>query len=230
MHEDVGTERQIIKGRSYQGAHMRLADAVVDVKREIALDRDEEEHPVQVKAKRARGTTVHTLSWKDADMHRDSYVTELLPQGALPGTPSGRVATLSEWLQVGAITVEEWRQLSEMPDLKSHETPASTTRDNVLSAIESISDDGVYAAPHGLLDLRLARMLISSAFNRLQWEGLPEGRLEMIARYASDVDDLEQIALEAAQPQQQQTAQGLDDQAQALLQQGGGANVPLLPQ
>lgn len=234
VYEDVGSERQMIKGRGYEGFHMQIAQRVVDVKHEIADDPNEKESPVVIEAKRKRGVTVRTLSYKDVNLEKYVYLWKTLPESALPGTPSGRAATASEWLQMGAISPDQWRDLMQMPDLASYDSPEASTRDNVLSAIEAIADDGEYVPPHSMLDIQLAKVLVAAAFNRLQWEGLPEDRLELIARYASELVDIEQAALEPQQPAQMMPGAmpGADAQTAALAAAGQGApaQMPMPPQ
>jgi hypothetical protein len=117
---------------------------------------------------------------------------QMAPQSALPGTPSGRRATIAEWIQQGLVTADEGRELSGIPDIKSNYDERFATRDSVLSAIELMADDGKFVMPHPLLNLGEAKKLVASAYTRLEWEGCPEDNLELVARYASALLMLEQ--------------------------------------
>lgn len=194
VYEDVGDARMLIKGRSYEGAHMVLVERLVDVKREIALDPAEDETPVIVSRKKARGVTAQTLGWKDFDLSKTTYLLQVLEQSALPGTPAGKTATVNEWLQMGLITSDEGKELLNMPDLKAELSLSLATKDSVLSAIECIADDGEWYAPHAMMDLALATRLALASYTRLEWEGLPEERLEMLARYIEELRALTELA------------------------------------
>lgn len=196
VYEDVGTERLIIKGRSYEEQHIALADAVLDAKVMIAQDPAQKEVPPRVVRKRARGVTIDTIKWADAEMdeERRPYQLENLPQSALPGTPSGKLATINEWLQMGLLSGDEAKQLLDFPDLKGDLGYALSTHDSVLSAIEAMADDGEWFPPHAMLDLQKAVPLALAAYTRLEWEGLPENRLELIARYVDALRELTQLA------------------------------------
>lgn len=199
VYEDVGTERLIIKGRSYEEQHIALAEAVLNAKVMIASDPEQKERPVRVTRKRARGVTIDTIKWKDAEMDEKTrpYQLETLPQSALPGTPSGKLATVNEWLQMGLLSQDEAKALLDFPDLKADLGLVMSTQDSVLSAIEAMADDGEWFAPHTMLDVAKAVPLAMAAYTRLEWEGLPEPRLELIARY---VDALKEIATMAQPP------------------------------
>lgn len=197
VYEDVGTERLIVNGRMYEQAHMELVKRVIDVKREIANDPTEKESPVVVTRKRARGVTAKSLSFKDFDLEKDIYQMQILEQSALPGTPSGKTATVNEWLQMGLITPDEGKELLNMPDIQSELNLSLATKDSVLSAVECIVDDGEWYAPHPFLDLALAARLAVASWTRAEREGVPEDRLELLARY---IDELEQLTALAQGP------------------------------
>lgn len=194
VYEDVGDARMLVKGRAYEQAHMRLVERLIDCKREIANDPTEPETPVIVTRKRARGVTVQTLAWKDFNLEKTTYLLQVLEQSALPGTPAGKTATVNEWLQMGLITPDEGKELLNMPDLKAELSLALSTKDSVLSAIECIADDGDWYAPHAMMDLQMATRLALASYTRLEWEGLPEDRLEMLARYIEELRSLIELS------------------------------------
>jgi hypothetical protein len=203
VYEDVGTERLIVKGRSYEECHIELADVLLDAKAIIAKDPAQKESPVRVTRKRARGITIESIKWADAEMDEDNrpYQLENLPQSALPGTPSGKLATVSEWLQMGLLTPEEAKGLLDFPDLKANLGLMMSTQDSVLSAIESMADEGEYWAPHPMLDIGKATALAMAAYTRLEWEGCADDRLELISRYVDALKELSSQAQPPAMPQ-----------------------------
>jgi hypothetical protein len=159
--------------------------------------------------------TIQSLKFKDVDLDRDLYMLEVAPQSGLPGTPSGRKAAVSEWIQIGLCSPDEGRELLGMPDLKSADDEKFATRDSVLSAVEQMADDGIYTPPHPLLDIQQAKKLIASAFSRLEWEGCPETNLELIARYASQLLALEAATMPPPEMQQAVPQQPLPQQLTA---------------
>jgi hypothetical protein len=198
VYEDVGDARMLLKGRAYEKAHLDLVRSLLDVKREIAKDplEKDKERSLTVKRKRARGVTVQTFKWADFELEEESTVMSLLEQSALPGTPAGRTATVGEWLQLGLVTTDQGKALLDMPDIKANLSLTLSTQDSVLSAIECIAEDGEWYAPHPMLDLQLALQLAVASFTVLEREGLPEARLETVARYIEDLRAMQ----EAAQP------------------------------
>jgi hypothetical protein len=119
---------------------------------------------------------------------------QILEQSALPGTPSGKTATVNEWLQMGLISADEGKELLNMPDIKSELSMSLATKDSVLSAVECIIDDGDWYPPHPFLDLNLAMRLAVASYTRAEREGVPELNLEMLARYISELQQLQALA------------------------------------
>jgi hypothetical protein len=193
VYEDVGDARMLLKGRQYESAHLRLAEILIDVKQEIAKS-SEKESPVVVQRKGARGVTVASLSFRDWDMDKYVYQMQLLEQSALPGTPSGKTATVQEWLQMGLISIDEGKELLNMPDVKAELSLSLSTKNSVLSAIESMADEGEYPEPHAFMDLALAARLAMASYTRMEQEGLPDDRLELLAIYISDLQALTEAA------------------------------------
>ncbi|MEE8346401.1 MAG: hypothetical protein V3S20_03535, partial [Dehalococcoidia bacterium] len=210
--QDVSTERFILKGRDYEQVHMHLAKRLIETKRDIALDPDEEEKPVRVPIRSGRGETVKTIKWGSAELEEEEYIMKVLPQSALPGTPTGRVATVEGWIAAGLITPEEGKGLLDFPDLKEHESLEQATKDAILSAIQVMIDEGEYVTPEPMMDLQMAMPLVSSAYNRFRWEGAPEENLELLTRFNDDIiammeDAAQQAAAPAGDLQQPQAPQ-----------------------
>ena len=223
-YEDVGTERFILKGRDYEQAHMQLAKLIVMEKRDIARDDDEEERPLMVPVRSGRGETVKTIKWADAELEEEHYVMKVLPQSALPGSPTGRVATVEGWIAAGLISPDEGKSLLDFPDLEEHESLAQAARDSILSAIQAMIDDGEYVPPEPMMDLEMAIPLVSSAYNRLRWEGAPEERLELLTRFNDDVIAMQQQATAPAAPAMPAQAAPAPELGAALPQ--GGLQAP----
>lgn len=222
--QDIGTERFVLAGRDYEEAHMDVARLIVEEKRDIAADPDEEERPIRVptKAKRGRGETVRTIKWGEAGLAEEDYILKVLPQSALPGTPTGRIATVEGWIASGLISPEDGRELLDFPDLATSTSLSQAARDAILSAIHVMIEDGEYVTPGPMMDLEMAMPLVAAAYNRHQWEGAPEAHLELLTRFN---DDAERMLADAAQPAPQQPAQGPD--IGAALPQGAVQPAPV---
>lgn len=217
-YQDVGTERFVLKGRDYERAHMTLSELIIEEKVAIARDPEEDENPARVVTRSTRGETLRTIKWQDVDMEREQYWLKIMPQSALPGTPAGRIATVESWLAVGLITPEEGKELLDFPDVKNFQSDQQAIRDCILSAIESIIEDGEYVPPEPIMDLGLAMRLCQVAYNRHRWEGAPESHLEMLAEYIDAVEYMMRDAQQGAQAQAQAVAPGAPG-AQSLPEQ-----------
>ena len=183
-----------------------LAKLVIDEKKAIAERGDEV--PVQARVRRRRALTLRSIKWSEVDMDEDRYQLKVFPSSALPSTPSGRTATVEQWIGAGFISREQGMQLLDFPDLESFLADELAPFDIVLDAIERMVEDGEYVPPEPIQNFKLSKDLVSKAYQRHRYEGVPEAHLDLLLRYLDDIDFMEQQAQQAQQaPQQGQPQQ-----------------------
>lgn len=82
------------------------------------------------------------VDFKQIDKLNDSYVVQCFDQSSLPKDPAGRQAKLSEMLAAGEISNQEFRRLSNFPDLAQSDQLAAALEERILHALDHIVEHG----------------------------------------------------------------------------------------
>lgn len=200
-HSDIHTKRQGPHAKDLEALQVDLADLLGSLNADIAAGGDKEPIANAI-VKRGRRTMLRRIRWKEADMPANRYVTQSYPMSGLPHEPSGRVATVSEWMQAGLIDLEQSRALLDFPDLEGHNQLYLADHDAVLYAFEVMVEDGKFVPPEPFLNLQLAADLMRRSYIRATIDGVPEKRLELVRKYLKQVQRLmappEPVPAEAA--------------------------------
>lgn len=77
-----------------------------------------------------------------AKITKNSYVVQCFDQSSLPKDPAGRQAKLSEMLAAGEITNQEFRRLSNFPDLAQSDQLAAALEERILHALDHVVEHG----------------------------------------------------------------------------------------
>lgn len=216
---DTGSQRFIIKSKSYERAiGVRLAKLIIAEKQAIA-ERGEEVKPTKVNWRRGRGVSVKNIEWKDASLEEDQYGIRVFPSSSLPSQPSGRIATVEQWIATGFLSREQGMQLLDFPDLEQFASLELSAHEMILNACETMIEDGEYVPPEPVQNLELSIKLTISAYQRYRIDGAPEERTELLLRY---IDDVRAMLDEAAAGQQMAAPQPdvAAQAAQAMTQPG----------
>jgi hypothetical protein len=82
------------------------------------------------------------VDFKNIKKLKDTYVIQCFEESSLPKDPAGRQAKLSEMLAAQEITKEEFRRLSNFPDLEQDDRLASALEERILMCLDEIIDNG----------------------------------------------------------------------------------------
>lgn len=198
-HQDIESKRFVVKAQAYEKfLGVDLARLIIDEKRAIAEDGDEE--PASVSIKRRHARVLKQVKWEDVDLDEDLYEVKVFPASALPKTPAGRMQVIEEWVAAGFVTREQAMDLHEIPDLDAYVDEQLSPRDIVLDAVDRMIEDGKYVPPEPIMNLEMARELVSLAYQRYRYQGVPDARLELLLRFIDDVDALKEQMQQPQQP------------------------------
>lgn len=138
------------------------------------------------------------VDFKSIGMLKDTYVIQCFEENSLPKDPAGRQAKLSEMLAAGEITNQEFRRLSNFPDLEQSDQLAAALEERILFSLDSIIDDGDkgFKAPDPfILDpTDLATTLTVNYINKYSVTDLEEEKMQLLRDYFTQVQDLKQAA------------------------------------
>lgn len=149
----------------------------------------------------------------------DSFIIQCFDESSLPKDPAGRQAKLSEMLAAGEITNQEFRRLSNFPDLEQSDQLAAALEERILHDLDAIIDDGEegYSAPDNfILDpTDMATTLAVNYINKYAVTDLEEEKMDLLRFYFTQVQDLK---AEAQPPQPQMGAAPEQQLAQPTVQ------------
>lgn len=188
---DLQSARFAALERRYQNFYTDLAYLMIDCAKDI---KEEEGSYSTVYAGKDGARNVDF----DKDLMRDSYVIQCFQQSSLPKDPSGRQAKLSEMLAANEITNQEFRRLSDFPDLKQSDQLANALEDRILYMLDKIVDDGLkgYEPPDPfMLDPGdLATTLTVNYINLYSTTQLEDDKMDLLRQWYTQIQTLKQQA------------------------------------
>ncbi len=153
------------------------------------------------------------IDFRSIGMLKDTYVIQCYEQSSLPKDPAGRQQKLSEMLATGEISHQEFRRLSNFPDLQQSDQLAAALEERILQNLDAIVEDGKkgYREPDPfILDpTDLATRLSVNYINKYSVTNLEEEKMQLLRDYFQSVQDLK---MQAMPPQPQPGAQQPESQ------------------
>jgi hypothetical protein len=205
-YRDTVSQRLTDKMNSWDDFVLSVAELIIEQKTELAKGGSDK--PVKVKTRRASGYRVEEIKWSELNLDDMIYMLETTPSSLLPDSSAGRVATATDWYQSGIIDAVEFKALLDIPDLERFKSLDLSAYRGVLDAVERMIEDGEEVLPEPSDDLELAFKLATQSYTMFKLRKAPEGRLELLRNYLTDVESLldqaKQAAMAAQAPQSQQ--------------------------
>lgn len=122
------------------------------------------------------------LKLDDLDMGR--VKVQIAAASTISRTPAGRAQTALEWAQAGVISIDDWRQLMQSPDIDRAMSLYTSALDDLDRTFEDILD-GELRVPEAGQNLNMGVVRVMQVFNRAKAEGAPETILEALRQWRS---------------------------------------------
>lgn len=198
VHANLASARQTAHAQSFEAAHVQLAEAIVRVNRQIyheLSERKKDDSPVhmaevKVEVRRGRFKMLKRLRFDELDLPENAYVLRAYPTSSLPSEPSGRIATVQEWIQAGLIDATAAKALLDFPDTEGAMAMELADYDFALFAVETMLEDGEYVTPEPYQRLPLALELTRRSYLRAVIDGAPQSRLDLLRDHMTAIDAL----------------------------------------
>lgn len=192
-YDDLQSDRFASLAKRYDNLYVDLAYQIIDVAKDIA-ERDGSYSTVFPNKDGTR-----EVDLPKAAILKDSYVIQCYDESSLPRDPAGRYARLSEMLASNEISLEEFRSLSNFPDLEQSDKLANALRNRILKILDDIVEDGKEpdADPFLLDPTDLATKLAVNYINVYSTAKLEEKKMAMLRDFITQIGDLK---LQATQP------------------------------
>lgn len=192
--DDIQNDRFAALGKRYQNVYTDLANQVIGCASDIA------EQTGKYSTVFPGKDGIREVDFKNIRLLKNNYVIQLYEESSLPKDPAGRQAKLSEMLAAGEITSQEFRRLSNLPDLQQSDRLAASLEERILHALDEIVENGDknYAdiAPDNfMLDPSdLATTLCVNYINLYATQNLEEEKMQVLRNWFTQVQTLKQAA------------------------------------
>jgi len=181
---DIESERFAVVSQDYDEFYVNLADKMIDLAREAYKTDEGAKLKFTVKGKKF----IEQIDWKEIDLDADQFVLELEAGSSLPKSKAGKIQTATDWLQVGAITPQEWRDIIEMPDLERKREIEKGPEEYIKKVIEEMLYEGVVIEPEKFDNLSFALKYAILTYSNGKINGAPEERLDLLRQFIEKVD------------------------------------------
>lgn len=146
---------------------------------------------------------VEEIDWKellDLIKDRESFVLKVFPVSQLSKQPAARFAQLTELLNAGAINVEQFKRLFDLPDLEAENMLDTADTDIIDRNLDIMVTKGKYVAPDSFDNLELLVQRTGKFINVCRQHDVPESRIKLLHDHIEDAKSLmeEMKAKEAA--------------------------------
>lgn len=210
--DSIQEDRFAALAKRYQNVYPELSELMIDTAADIVKETGK--YTTMYPGKDG----LHEVDFKSIGMLKDTYTIQLYEESSLPKDPAGRQAKLSEMLAAQEISPQEFRRLSNFPDLEQADQLASALEERVLHDLDAIIDDGEEGFsppdPYLLDPTDLASTLSVQYINKYAVTDLEEEKKDLLVEYWQAIQDLKQQAM-PPQPQ--------------MMPPGGAPGAPPLP-
>jgi hypothetical protein len=182
--DDVSSDRFAEFSKKYDNVFIDLAYAITDVAKEIA-ERDGKYQTIYPNKDGTKEIDLPAMNFL-----KDPFVIQCFSESDLPRTPAGRIATVTEQVQAGMLTIKEGRRLMRFPDLEQNEVLTNASEERIFKMLDSVVEDGAYMEPDAFLDLQLATQLTVQYINLYLAANLEEKKADMLRDFFSQVQAL----------------------------------------
>lgn len=172
-YRDQTTQRFAMQEKAFEQLWLDVIWLCLDVCKDLGKD-------APVISRKAK-FGARKVKWADVDM--SDVRVQISAAAALSRTPAGRYQMALEWAQAGVISTDEWRRLTEHPDLDRVLSMYTQGIDSIEKDIEAI-EDGEYVVPEPFGNLQLMVRTAQMAYLRDRDLGAPEEVLEGLRQYA----------------------------------------------
>lgn len=191
-YDDINSDRSSQLSKKYENFFVELAYLITDT----AIDIAKETGKYQTVYPNKDGTK--EISLPQMGFLNDPFVIQCFTESSLPRQPAGRIASVTEMVQAGMLTVKEGRRLMKAPDLEQNEKLDNASEERIFQILDKIVEDGDYTMPDPFLDLELATILTVQYINLYLAANLEEEKADMLRLFFQQVQTLKQAAMPAA--------------------------------
>lgn len=194
-YDDIATDRFASIAKKYDNVFIESAYQIVEIAKDIA-ERDGKYQTVYPNKDGTKEIDLPAMKFL-----KDPFIIKCFSESSLPRTPAGRMATVTEQVQAGMLTLKEGRRLMKFPDLEQNERLNNASEERIFKILDEIVESGKYTEPDAFMDLNLAIELTVQYYNLYVAANLEEEKAEMLRNFFSQCLTLQQAAMPPPMPQ-----------------------------
>ncbi len=140
---DVETVRHSLSAKQWENWYVELFYRIIECAERVAS-----EYPGWAVNYLDNDRVLNKVKWADVKLEDNQFQMRVYPVSALPQQPAARIERVLEFRKNQLITQEEFRQLSQMPDLEELQSLKGAPRGYLRKCFEfMLREDGEYIAP-----------------------------------------------------------------------------------
>lgn len=189
-YDDVNSDRFAEVSKKYENVFIDLAYQIT----ECAMDIAKETGKYQTVYPNKDGT--REIDLPKMDILNDPFVIKCFTESSLPRSPAGRIATVTEQVQAGMLSLKEGRRLLKFPDLEANEKLDNASEERIFQILDKIVESGDYTMPDPFMDLQLATTLVVQYINLYLAANLEEKKADLLRTFFTQT----QALIQGSQP------------------------------
>lgn len=193
-YDDVNSDRFAETARKYENVFVELAYHITDVAMEIA----DETGKYQTVYPNKDGTK--EINLPQMKFLKNPFVIKCFTESSLPRTPGGRIATVTEQVQAGMLSLKEGRRLLKFPDLEENAKLDNASEERIFQCLDKIVEDGEYTMPDPYMDLETATDLTVKYINLYLAANLEEEKADLLRKFFIQVQAVKQAGMPPPMP------------------------------
>lgn len=202
-YQDITSQRHQVQAKAFEAAYMELVELLEELNERASEDKGD--YAITARTTRGRVQLVNQVKWKDVSLPENKYRLTCFPTSALPSTPAGKMAMVSEWIASGFISRPMAQQLAlDLPDTDQAARLELADMDAVMHDVERMLD-GTPAYPDPNMDPRMAFDIARRSYLQVRTQDAPEEIQQLFRDYLQDAQQL----LQQGAPQPANDASGM---------------------
>lgn len=186
--DDINSDRVSSVSKKYENIFVDAAYLMTDT----AMDICEEIGSYETVYPNKDGTK--QINLPEMDILKNPFVIKCFTESSLPRSPAGRIATVTEQVQAGMLSIKEGRRLMNFPDLEENERLDNASEERIFKILDEIVESGKYTMPDPFMDLQVASTLVVQYYNLYMAANLEEEKADLLRLFFNQVQHLIQVA------------------------------------
>ncbi len=183
-YDDVTTDRFSALSKRYDNMFIDLAYLITDCAMDIAK-RDGKYQTIYPNKDGTQEIDLPAMTFLN-----DPFIIQCFTESSLPRTPAGRIATTTDMIQSGMLTIKEGRRLMRFEDIEQNDRLDGASEERIYKYLDEIVETGKYTPPDPFMDLQLATQLTVQYINLYMTANISEEKADKLRLFFKQLQTL----------------------------------------